>query len=120
MEKGKKYISMLIALGAAYVITGVLLLIMALVSFKIDASDTVMMAMVTAIYLLSTAIAGFIAGKGMVTKRYLWGMLVGVAYATILCLISICIYKDVSQIASRGIVVTILCAGGGMLGGMIS
>lgn len=119
-ENAKKYISLLIALGVAYLITGIFLMLTAYISFKMGVSENVMTAMITVTYLVSTAIGGFVAGKGMRTKKYIWGLLTGLIYSLIICLISVCVYHDSSQLLSHGFIVVVLCSGGGMLGGMIS
>ena len=84
------------ALLAAYVVTGILLIILALALYKFELNEGAVTAGVTAVYLISTFTGGLVVGKLAKVRRFLWG-------------------------SSTEILVTFaLCAGGGMAGGMIS
>ena len=69
------------ALVAAYIVTGLLLLILAFALYKLGLSENVVELGVVFIYLLSSAIGGFFIGKCMEVKRLLWGVLLGLFYA---------------------------------------
>ena len=59
------------ALVAAYIVTGLLLLILAFALYKLGLSENVVELGVVFIYLLSSAIGGFFIGKCMEVKRLL-------------------------------------------------
>ena len=104
----------------AYVITGVLLLILALLLYKLELNESKVTIGIIAIYLLSSFIGGLIAGKSSENRKFIWGALVGVAYFLILTLISLAT-KHTFQAPPAQIATTfVLCVGGGMLGGMLS
>ena len=67
-----------------------------------------------------TFIAGFIAGKYYKVKKFLWGLILGSVYFLILVLISLIGGVSDAVIGSGMITTYLLCAGGGMLGGMLS
>ena len=58
------------ALVAAYIVTGLLLLILAFALYKLGLSENVVELGVVFIYLLSSAIGGFFIGKCMEVKRF--------------------------------------------------
>ncbi|SET33477.1 TIGR04086 family membrane protein [[Clostridium] polysaccharolyticum] len=108
------------ALFVSYVITGVVLLCLALIMYKAEPSNMFVSAGVVFAYIFSAFVGGMIVGKKTQEKRFLWGILSGVLYFSIIFAISILMKKDIlSQIGST-ITVFITCGFGGMLGGMLS
>ena len=120
MCKGRLIIDMIKALVLAYIITGLLVLLTAWITYKFNLSDKTIGLLVTGIYIFVTAIAGLIMGKRVKSKQYLWGMLTGIAYVVILCVISIIITKGFNGVSADGLSTLLLCMAGGTLGGMIS
>ena len=54
------------------------------------------------------------------THKFLWGLLTGVLYWGLLMLISFGIYHSLQDEMGSLLTTLLLCAGGGMLGGMVS
>ena len=54
------------------------------------------------------------------THKFLWGLLTGVLYWGLLMLISFGIYHSLQAEMGSLLTTLLLCAGGGMLGGMVS
>ena len=54
------------------------------------------------------------------SRRFLWGLLLGGAYFLILTAVSLIVGKGNIQMGSSFFTTLVLCAGGGMLGGMLS
>ena len=79
-----------------------------------------MSASIVGIYVLSTFVGGFIIGKLMNVRRFFWGLSLGVVYFALLLLITLGVYKGLNGDGANLITTFILCAGGGMAGGMIS
>ena len=71
------------------------------------------------IYIAASLFAGFISGKKMGTRKFLWGLLAGVLYFTILLCVSLVLEQGAAGISGNLITVFFICAGSGMLGGMI-
>ena len=59
-------------------------------------------------------------GKLTGNRKFLWGLLTGCMYFILLILISLGVYHSFQSEISGMITTLLLCAGGGMLGGMIA
>lgn len=120
IKKDSKVMWVLKALLAAYIVTGILLLVLTVFMYKLEMSEKVISAAIVGVYLLSTLIGGIIIGKFARVKRFLWGLGLGVAYFGLLLLITLGVYRDLNGDAANLLTTFILCAGGGMGGGMLS
>ncbi|HJC90941.1 MAG TPA: TIGR04086 family membrane protein [Candidatus Mediterraneibacter excrementigallinarum] len=116
----RKAADLLKALLCAYIITGILLLVLALLLYKLGLSEENVNAGIILIYVISTFAGGFVMGKLSGTRRFLWGLIAGVIYFALLILISFGIYHSIQSGAGSMATTLLLCAGGGMLGGMVS
>ena len=108
------------ALLAAYVVTGILLIILALAIYKFELNEGAVTAGVTAVYLISTFTGGLVVGKLAKVRRFLWGIVLGILYFALLLLVTVGIYRTFHGSSTEILVIFALCAGGGMAGGMIS
>lgn len=108
------------ALLAAYVVTGILLIILALALYKFELNEGAVTAGVTAVYLISTFTGGLVVGKLTKVRRFLWGIVLGILYFALLLLVTVGIYRTFHGNSTEILVTFALCAGGGMAGGMIS
>ncbi len=104
----------------AYIVTVVLLAVLAFLLYKLGLGEKFVSGAIIAIYVLATVLGGFIAGRRMRNRRFLWGLLVGAAYFVILAVVSIVFDQGSIQVGRSFFTTLVLCAGGGMLGGMIS
>lgn len=104
----------------SYILTGGLLLLLALLLYKADLSQKLVSIGIIVIYVLATFFAGFITGKRLKNKRFLWGALMGAAYFVVLAVISLIVNRQPGILSGSFLTTLILCCGGGMLGGMIS
>ncbi len=120
VRKDSKVMWMLKALLASYIITGILLLVLTLLMYKIELNEKAVAAAIIAVYLVSTLIGGIIIGKLARVRRFLWGIGLGVAYFGLLLLITLGVYRTLNGSAANLMTTFILCAGGGMAGGMLS
>ncbi len=108
------------ALLASYVITGLFLIILAFVLYKLEPPSGVIRVGIIFSYIFSPFIGGMIMGKGEKARRFLWGLLLGIAYFIIIFIISLLLNKNVFGEAGTMVTVLSMCMLGGMLGGMIS
>lgn len=124
MEKGKAYqgmiLRMLKALLASYVITGVLLLLLALLLYKFRLSEGQINIGITLIYMITCFLGGFLEGKIMKTRKFLWGALFGFLYFVVLAAVSLAVGQGFSGSSSHFVTTMLLCIAGGTLGGMVS
>ena len=111
---------MLKSLLCAYIVTGILLLILTLLLYKAGLSEENINAGIILTYVISTFSGGFVIGKLTGARKILWGLLLGVVYFLLLTLISLGIYHSLQSDLMNLTTTFLLCAGGGMLGGMIS
>lgn len=108
------------SLLCAYVLTGILLLILTGLLYKMNLDEGKVTAGIIVIYVVSTLAGGFVAGKLMRERKFLWGLTVGVLYFALLLFVSLGIYRSVQGNGADTLTTFLMCAGGGMLGGMIS
>lgn len=104
----------------SYLITAGLLLLMALLLYRFSLTEQVVSVGIIAIYVIVTFLAGFLTGKKMGTRKFLWGLLMGCAYFVVLILVSLIVNHRLSDVAANFVTVLLLCGGSGMLGGMFS
>lgn len=104
----------------AYILTAGLLLLLAFILYRFGISEKVVSVCIIAIYIAVTFLAGLLAGKREGKRKFLWGLIMGVLYFGILTVVSLVVNKGVEDVAGNMLTVFLLCAGSGMLGGMIS
>ncbi len=104
----------------SYILTGGLLLLLALLLYKAGLSQKVVSACIIVIYVLATFFVGFMSGKKLGSRKFLWGALMGAAYFLVLVLISLAVNHQLGVLTNSFLTTLVLCSGGGMLGGMLS
>lgn len=117
-KKGK----LLILLGLlvfAYVLTGLLLMGVAFLLYKFRLEEKIVNIAIIVIYVAVNFITGFLAGKKLKVRKFLWGFLLGSAYFLILAVVSLIAGAQETVMGSHLLTSFLLCAGGGMLGGML-
>ena len=72
------------------------------------------------IYILSCMIGGFLAGKSMKSRRFLWGLISGILYFLFLLAISALQESGITADPANILTVLGICGLSGMAGGMIS
>lgn len=120
IQKDSKIMWILKSLLASYIVTGILLVVLAMLLYKFELNEKIVSAAIVGIYVISTLIGGFIIGKLMKVRRFLWGMGLGILYFALLLLITLGVYRTLNGNSTNLLTTFILCAGGGMAGGMIS
>ena len=120
VRKDSKAMWVLKALLASYIVTGILLLLLTMALYKMELNEKMVSAAIVAIYVMATLIGGILIGKMAKVKRFIWGLGLGVAYFALLLLITLGVYHTLNGDGANLVTTFILCAGGGMAGGMIS
>ncbi|MDO4464514.1 MAG: TIGR04086 family membrane protein [Bacillota bacterium] len=103
----------------SYLLTTGLLLLLALMLYRFGLSEKIVSVCIVAIYIIVTFFAGFLTGKREGSRKYLWGLLLGSLYFIVLLIVSLIVNHGMSA-SGNFFTVLILCAGSGMLGGMVS
>ncbi|NLL77724.1 MAG: TIGR04086 family membrane protein [Clostridiales bacterium] len=104
----------------SYVLTAGLLLLLALILYRFSLQEKVVNICIILIYIAVTFLAGFIAGRRMGNRKFLWGLLMGILYFAVLALVSLIVNRSLQEVGSNAFTVFLLCGGSGMLGGMLS
>ena len=104
----------------SYLLTTGLLLLLALMLYRFDLSEKTVSICIISIYIIITFLAGFLAGKREGSRKFLWGLLMGGLYFTVLIVISLVINQGMNEVSGNFFTVLVLCCGSGMLGGMLS
>ena len=104
----------------AYLLTGGLLLVLALLLYRFHLSEGVVTGCIVAIYVVASCLAGFLMGKNAGERKFLWGLLQGLLYFSILLLISFILNRSLSDAVAGVFASLAICGGSGMVGGMLS
>ncbi len=104
----------------SYLVTLGMLLMMAFFLYKVGLSEKTVSLLMILVYAGSTFLGGFLTGKKLKKRKFLWGMAVGGAYFVILLLVSWFAGRTGVVPNSNTLTTMLLCIGGGMLGGMLS
>ena len=115
-----KLSAILKSLVIAYIVTAVLLLLLTFLLFQLELDDGKVSVGIIVVYLLSCFAGGFLAGKKCGTRKFLWGLAVGGIYFVLLFILSLAARHGISTQPVQMFTTFLLCAGGGMLGGMLS
>ena len=117
LEMGLVYIK---CMAVAFLVTLLLLVLVAFFWYKLDIASSVIGGMLVASYIISNFIGGWIIGKNAEKRKFLWGLLLGIGYFLIICLVSFLgnayTLGDIKDLCLVGI----LCSLSGMFGGMVS
>ena len=118
--KKSKVMVVLKSLMISYVVTGILLLILAALLFKLELDEGKVTIGIIAVYIISSFLGGWIAGKGVESRKFMWGLIVGCAYFVMLTIISLLANQSLQAEPWQLITTFRMCMGGGMLGGMLA
>lgn len=116
-EKAGSVIKILIV---AYVVTAVLLLLVSGIMYRFTLPLEQIQIGVMGIYVLANLVAGFLMGKVSKEKKFIWGLVMGIAYFVVLSIVSFVIHQSFYTDGEQTLIVFLTCAGSGMFGGMIS
>lgn len=122
MEKNPARLPVVIAkcLLAAYLVTGGALLLLALLLYRFQLSEQIVSIGIIVIYVIAAFLSGFLSGKCMQDRRFLWGLLSGSLYFVILALLTLAVNHGFKDVGNHFFTTLMVCAGSGMLGGMVS
>lgn len=116
-ENVKSFVKILLAM---YAVTAVLLLLLALLVQKFSLEDGAVSVGISVVYVISTFLGGFLAGKVQKTKKFIWGILMGLFYVIVMLGATLAVKGGFHGEMSDFIGNLVLAAAGGMIGGMVS
>lgn len=115
----ERLIALLKCLMASYLITGIMLVVVAALLYKFSIKENVVNISIIAIYCISSLLAGLFFSKGAASRRFLWGMVAGAAYFLIICAVSMAVDQNFMPLSNACITTLLICVGSGMIGGML-
>ncbi|MCH5338246.1 MAG: TIGR04086 family membrane protein [Acetatifactor sp.] len=104
----------------SYILTGILLALLAFLLYRMGLGEKAVTIAIIVIYVAATFFGGFMAGKKLKSRKFLWGLVLGAAYFLVLSALSLSVGEEGLQMGNSFLTTLVLCAGGGMLGGMLS
>lgn len=119
-QNDDKVVHILKALLVSYILTGGLLLLLALLLYKFAFSESIVSIIIIAIYVIASFMAGNLAGRKMESRKFIWGLIMGCLYFFVLVIVSLLVNHSLKDVATNFFTVLALCMAGGMLGGMYS
>lgn len=119
-RKNEKVVCVLRCLLVSYVLTGLMMLLLAFLLYKFSLPKQVVGIGIILIYIISTFVGGLLMGKSMKVKKYIWGLVLGMSYFLLLIVISLIANGGNGNASDNFFLTMILCGGSGMLGGMLS
>ena len=115
-----RIIKLIQTIVVAYFVTAVLLLVLALIAFKTGMKETIVTTGIYCIYILSTAVSGFVIGRKIKSRRVLWGMAAGFTYYAVIFLVSLILNKGIAMDVTGILMAFALCVSGGFAGSFFS
>lgn len=115
----ERLVALLKCLLAAYLITGILLVVVAGLLYKFSLGENVVDVGIIVVYCLSSLLAGLFFSKGAMSRRFLWGMAAGAVYFFVICAVTFVVEGQIHLMSSSCITTLFICTGSGMLGGML-
>ena len=119
-EKNVSGLFFLKCLLFSYILTAALLLILAFLLYKLHLAEAIVSISIIVIYVVATFFVGFVSGKKMQSRKFMWGLIMGASYFLVLAVISLGVGQSLGTPGTDFFTTLLLCAGGGMLGGMVS
>ncbi len=120
MKIEQKIIVLLKNLFLSYILTFFMLIILAFIAYRWELKDKTISIVLIITYIIATSLGGFLTGKKIKEKKFLWGLGLAVIYLILFCVLAIA-FHGISGFATANTITTIiLCLASGMLGGMLS
>lgn len=119
MDSSKPKI-LLRSLIISYLFSAVLLLGLSFLFYRLKLKEAQINTAVYLIYVAVCFFGGLLAGKGIRSRRFFWGMLAGLLYFLVLYAMSWIMSRGTMPAVSRSMTVMACCIAGGTLGGMLS
>ncbi len=104
----------------SYLLSGLLLAAVSFALYRFHLQEGQVQMAVDLIYILSCALAGFLAGRGLKKSRFFCGLTAGLLYFAILLAVSFLLNKGLSATTQELAVAMAFCAGSGIIGGVLS
>ncbi len=118
-KEGIPVLALVKCLLVSYVLTLLLLCLLAFLLYKLHLTEGMVTIAISAIYVVTTFTAGFLTGKKIGKQKFLWGALMGAAYFVVLAAVSVLVRTPETALGNSFWTTMVLCVAGGTLGGML-
>lgn len=122
--KANPVVMISITLAVMFVVSGILLLLLAWGLYRLDLSEAVVKIGIVAIYIAACFTGGFLIGRWTQDKKYLWGLLSGAVYFLLLFAVSLLLKQGMGEVfweePVKIFTTLVLCTASAMAGGMFS
>ncbi|MCD8221825.1 MAG: TIGR04086 family membrane protein [Clostridiales bacterium] len=112
--------TLLRSLIISYILSGIMILILAFVLYKLKLRETQMNAVILIVYGAVCLAGGYTAGRRIGSRRFFWGLLTGFLYFAVLLAVSFFLSHGETPDTAKMLPVFGSCVIGGTLGGMMS
>lgn len=116
----KKGIRLVQGLFLSYIVTGILLMGLAFLLYRMEWGEKISQMGIIVTYILSTLIGGFYVGRKVKKQRFLMGLIFGILYIGVIVGVSMILYPNAEIFSGNLITVCAMCIGGSILGGVLS
>lgn len=103
-----------------YILTGICLVVIAALLYKFELRESVVSIAVIVVYVLIGFFGGFLLGKILKNKKFMWGAVIGALYFLILIIVSLILHKGIESDWMHFATTLVLCVASGTAGGMVS
>jgi putative membrane protein (TIGR04086 family) len=110
------FMNVLKTLAGAYIVTCIMLLLLALGLYKFNLSDWQATAGIIVTYALSTFMGGYYLARKEHNRRLLWGIGFGILYFVVLAVASIILNKGIGIEQASALRAAIICIGAAAIG----
>ena len=119
MEKSKLQVT-LRNLLVTYILTGILLVVLALALYRFRLKEGQIRLGVNAVYIITCLFGGLLMGKNIRQRRFFWGLLLGLLYFLVLLAVSFLLNRGLNGSMNQILTTMAICAASGTAGGMLS
>ncbi len=104
----------------SYICSAIFLTILTILLYRFRLNESQITLGIYGTYIFSCLLGGFLAGKAMKSRRLFWGLLTGILYFVFLFLMSTLQEQSIETEVPQILKILGICAGSGMLGGILS
>ncbi|MDD7402683.1 MAG: TIGR04086 family membrane protein [Butyribacter sp.] len=109
-----------VILGIMFICSLLLLMLVSVVIWKVDAKGSFLCGSVIAVYIITNLLGGFLTGKMMGQQKFFWGMLTGATYFFVLLAAGVCLMGTKISGNTQLISGAMICIISAMAGGMFA
>ena len=120
MKKKSKRVTGFVSLGIMFLVSAIILAVLAAVIWKSDVGSSFIGGGVIAVYVISCLAGGFLMGINMGKQKFFWGLLMGISYFGILAATGQLLFHAPMKEGIHLISSMMICGVSGMLGGMLA